>query len=274
MRALGANMAHCLYNMMSESMEEKLEHTIPRYRVTVAYDGTDFKGWQKQPGLRTVQETIEDAVRRLAPEGAEVVIHGSGRTDAGVHAFGQVAHFDLERDMPCFQLRKALNRWLPYDVRILDVERVDNNFHARRTAHSKEYRYRIYNDEVMHPMHMRTCAHVSKPLNIEKMKQAASILIGEHDFAAFTANPNREVETTVRHVYSIDFVEEGPILELRFTGNGFLYKMVRSLSGVLISVGEGKFEPDFVQVIMDSKERTAIVETAPARGLSLYKVNY
>lgn len=255
-------------------MEEPQEHIIPRYRVTVAYDGTDFKGWQKQPGLRTVQETVEEAVRHLAPEGAEIVIHGSGRTDAGVHAFGQVAHFDLDREMPPIQLRRALNRWLPYDVRILDVERVDNTFHARRTAHSKEYRYRIYNAEVMHPMYLRTCAHVSKPLNIEKMKQAASILIGEHDFAAFTANPNREVETTVRHVYSIDFVEEGPVLELRFTGNGFLYKMVRSLTGVLISVGEGKFEPEFVQVIMDSKVRTAIVETAPARGLALYKVNY
>ena len=259
---------------MSSSMEEQQEHTTPRYRVTVSYDGTEFKGWQKQPGLRTVQETIETAVKKLAPEGAEVVIHGSGRTDAGVHAFGQVAHFDLAREMQPFQLRRALNRWLPYDVRILDAERVDNNFHARRTAHSKEYRYKIYNDEVMHPMFRRTCAHVSKKLNIEKMKQAAAILIGEHDFAAFTANPNREVETTVRHVYSIDFVIDGPILELRFTGNGFLYKMVRSLTGVLISVGEEKFAPEFVQVIMDSKERTAIVETAPARGLSLYKVNY
>ena len=255
-------------------MDDTQPLKTPRYRVIVAYDGTDFKGWQKQPGLRTVQETIEEAVRKLAPADAEIVIHGSGRTDAGVHAFGQVAHFDLAREMPGFQLRRALNRWLPYDVRILDAVRVDSDFHARRTAHSKEYRYRIYNAEVMHPMYMRTCAHVSKPLNIDKMKQAAAILIGEHDFAAFTANPNREIETTVRHVYNIEFVLDGPVLELRFTGNGFLYKMVRSLTGVLISVGEGKFEPDFVQVIMDSKERTAIVETAPARGLALYKVNY
>ena len=143
--------------------------TVPRYCAIIAYDGTDFKGWQKQPGLRTVQETIEEAVRKLAPEGAEIVIHGSGRTDAGVHAYGQVAHFDLNRDMPCTQLCRALNRWLPYDVRILEIKRVDNNFHARRTAHSKEYRYRIYNAEIMHPMLLRTCAHVGKPLNIDKM---------------------------------------------------------------------------------------------------------
>ena len=246
-----------------------------RYKLTLAYDGTDFYGWQNQPGLRTVQQELEEAVLPLSPNFAHVDIHGSGRTDAGVHAHGQVAHFDLAREMTPTQLRRAINgRLLSGDVRVLEAAIAPDDFDARRSAHSKEYRYRLWNAEVLEPTQRRYRAHVSKTLNLDAIREAAALFLGERDFSAFSANTSREIESTVRTIYSLDICADGPEVEFRVTGNGFLYKMVRSISGFLIAVGIGREKPRAVTEILDSKIRTARVESAQPQGLTLWRVWY
>lgn len=246
-----------------------------RYKITIAYDGTDFKGWQTQPGFRTVQQEIAEAILPLSPDAVPVIVYGSGRTDAGVHAHGQVAHFDLAREIKPVQLRRAINGRLPCnDVQVMDAEIAADDFDARRSAHSKEYRYRIWNAEVFDPVQRRYHAHVRKPIDADAMRAAAPYFLGEHDFAAFSANPSREIESTVRTIYSIDVLTDGTQIELRVVGNGFLYKMVRSISGFLITVGTGGERPSAVQEIMDSKIRTARVKSAPPQGLTLWEVHY
>jgi tRNA pseudouridine38-40 synthase len=246
-----------------------------RYKIVIAYDGTDFFGWQIQPGFRTVQQELGEALAPLSSDGLPVDVHGSGRTDAGVHADGQVAHFDLPRVMAPVQLRRAINGRLPHrDVRVIAAEPVADDFDARRGAIGKEYRYRIWNAEVLHPLRRRDCAHVVKPLELEAMREGAAQFVGEHDFAAFTANPSRVVESTVRTIHALDVVQDGPLVELRVSGNGFLYKMVRSIAGFLIAVGVGKEKPAAVTEVMDSRVRTARVESAPPQGLTLWRVWY
>ena len=247
---------------------------MPRYRATIAYDGTDFFGWQRQPDARSVQQDLEEAILPLSPDGAFVAVQGSGRTDAGVHARGQVAHFDLAREMDCTALRRAINTRLAPDVRVLAAEVAAPDFDARRSAHSKQYRYLVWNAEVMDPAQRRFRHHVARALDLAAMRRAAAHFVGEHDFAAFTANPDRPVESTVRRVYSVEVEGEGPEVEIRVTGNGFLYKMVRSISGFLLSVGTGKEKPDAVREVLDSRVRTARVESAPACGLTLWQVYY
>ena len=248
-----------------------------RWKIKVAYDGTDFHGWQRQPGFRSVQQDLEEAATKLARDGGYVSVHGSGRTDAGVHAHGQIAHFDLEREREITpaQLRNAMNGCLAAnDVRVMEAEQVADDFDARRSAVAKEYRYRIWNAEILDPAERRTRAHVMRPMNIDAVREAAALFIGEHDFAAFSANPLREVESTVRIVNSIDVVAEGPAVEFRVNGNGFLYKMVRSISGFLIAVGIEREKPEAVTEIMESRTRTARVESAPPQGLTLWEVFY
>lgn len=247
---------------------------MPRFRATIAYDGTDFHGWQKQPGFRTVQEEIERALLPLSPNAAPVHVHGSGRTDAGVHARGQVAHFDLDRNIPVNSLRRALNDKLTPDVRILEAALCDPLFDAQRSAHAKEYRYRIWNAEVVDPSLRRHRGHVGRALDVDAMRRAARDFVGEHDFAAFSANPQREIESTVRHIFSLEVHADLPEIEIRVIGNGFLYKMVRSISGYLISVGMHRAPADSVPAVIQSKIRTARVETAPAQGLFLWQVWY
>ena len=292
---------------------------MPRYRIIVAYDGTDFFGWQRQPEQRSVQQDLEEAIRPPSPDGSFVAVYGSGRTDAGVHARGQVAHFDLAREMDPVALRRAVNTRLAPDVRVLAAEVAAPDFDARRSAHSKQYRYRVWNAEVMDPAGMeyvetasleeaipeldilymtriqqerfddraeyerlevmdpaerRFRHHVSRALDLPAMRRAAALFVGEHDFAAFTANPDRPVETTVRHVYAVEVEGEGPAVEIRVTGNGFLYKMVRSIAGFLLAVGTGKERPEAVREVLDSRVRTARVESAPACGLTLWQVYY
>ena len=246
-----------------------------RYKLTLSYDGTDFYGWQSQPGLRTVQQEVEAAILPLSPNGAPVIIHGSGRTDAGVHANGQVAHMDLEREMTPTQLRRAINgRLLDRDVRILCAEPVAPDFDARRSARGKEYRYRILSAEVMDPLQRRYRAQVRKPLDVGAMQEAAARFVGEKDFCAFSATPSRVSDSTVRTIFSLDVVAEGPEVEFRVTGNGFLYKMVRGISGFLISVGTGIEKPTAVDDVIASKLRTSRVTSAPPQGLTLWRVWY
>lgn len=246
-----------------------------RYKLTLSYDGTDFSGWQVQPGLRTVQQELEAAVLPLSPDAEPVIIHGSGRTDAGVHANGQVAHMDLGREMRPLQLRRAMNGMMVAgDVRILQAEIAEPDFDARRSALGKEYRYRIWNAEVMNPLHRRYRAHVIKSLDIGAMQEAATRFVGEKDFCAFSATPSQMLDSTVRTIFSVDIVAEDSEVEIRVTGSGFLYKMVRGISGFLIAVGTGRENPAAVDEIIASKLRTSRVSSAPPQGLTLWRVWY
>ncbi|MBQ7666551.1 MAG: tRNA pseudouridine(38-40) synthase TruA [Kiritimatiellae bacterium] len=247
---------------------------MPRYRILVAYDGTDFKGWQRQPGERTVQSALEDSLAPLLAAGESVAVHGSGRTDAGVHARGQTAHFDLMREIDPDSLRRAMNNRLDADVRVLSASPAAPDFDARRSAHSKEYRYFVWNAEEMDPAKRRSFAHVPTALDVDAMRRAARKFVGEHDFAAFSANPQRPVESTIRTIHSLEIADNPPEIEIRVSGNGFLYKMVRSISGFLISVGAGKASEAETEAIFASGKRTARVESAPACGLSLWRVWY
>ncbi len=243
-----------------------------RYRVDVAYDGTAYAGWQVQPQHDTIQARLEAAVAQIA--GEKVKIHGSGRTDQGVHARGQVAHFDLHRRIAPAVLQKGMNAVLPDDIRLLRARRARPDFHARRSAVMKEYRYFIWNADVREPSHRLYTTFVRRPLDVTAMRAAAGLLVGQHDFAAFTANPNREVESTIRHVRYLTVSKAGPLITVRAASEGFLYKMVRSLCGLLIRVGEGAESVGEVRAILKSQVRTARVPTAPPEGLFLWRVWY
>lgn len=244
-----------------------------RFKLTVAYDGTAYAGWQVQPGETTVQNEIETALKAIV--GHECKVHGSGRTDAGVHARGQVAHVDLVTRMDAKAVMRALNARLPQDIRIIGSARAKPDFHARRSAHSKEYRYTVWAGSVM-PPHMRLyAAHVYKMPDIEAMRDAARRFVGRHDFAAFTANPRREIETTVRTIFDCRVTKSGHCVTIAVRGEGFLYKQVRSMSGFLLRVGSGHEKPEAVEALLDAHApRTARVPSAPACGLTLWHVWY
>ena len=246
---------------------------MPRYRLTVAYDGTDYIGWQRQPNGPSVQSALE---RALVPLCAPLVphVHGSGRTDAGVHARGQVAHFDMSREMEPHKLRRALNDALPPDISVIAADRAAPDFDARRSAHGKEYRYFVWNGEAIHPDRRLYTAHVRRPMDAGAVRDAAARFVGRHDFAPFSANPHRETNGTVRTVYGIDVQDDGPEFAFHVRGEGFLYKMVRSIAGFLIAVGTGKERPEAVDEIFTMGVRTARVESAPPQGLFLWRVWY
>jgi len=258
--------------MMHMKRIVKEQGRTQRYKLLLAYDGAAYAGWQVQPNQRTVQSELEAALRRLA--GASVKLHGSGRTDQGVHAAGQVAHCDLPFVLPAASLVRALNALLPAAIRILRAQLVGAAFHARRSAVRKEYRYLIWNGKVISPFLRLYRTHVRAPLDVRAMRQAAALMVGRHDFAAFTANPNREVESTRRHVMKLTVSRKGREITIRVQSDGFLYKMVRSLAGFLIRVGAGAVPPEEALRILHSKIRTARVPTAPPQGLFLWQVWY
>lgn len=246
---------------------------MSRYRFVVAYDGTGYAGWQIQPKRMTVQQVLQDAFCDLTGED-QVKVHGSGRTDAGVHAVGQVMHVDLALRLPPGALVRALNVRLPRDIRMLSAEMVGDDFHARKSARAKEYRYYMYQGEIMLP-HLRLYrAHIRKPLDVCAMREALAILEGQHDFAAFSANRDREADTTVRTIFHANLQEDGSELMISLCGDGFLYKMVRSVAGWLIRVGFGEVSVRDTQTILSSCVRTASVPTAPPQGLFLWSVEY
>lgn len=240
--------------------------------MTVAYDGTHYAGWQVQPGRRTVQGELERVLKVVTRE--PVKVHGSGRTDQGVHAAGQTAHFDLSGPMPAASLQKALNALLPSDIRVLGVARARPDFHARRSAVSKEYRYFIWNGEVVPPFRRSFCVQERRPLDVERMRRACRQLVGRRDFSAFAANPQRDVPSAVRTLFRLDVRRRGCEVVIAAESDGFLYKMVRSLAGFLIKVGRGELSPADARRILRSRERTALVPTADARGLFLWRVRY
>ena len=244
-----------------------------RWLATIQYDGTRYAGWQLQPDHLTVQQVMEEAVARVTSETPRV--HASGRTDAGVHAKGQRAHFDLHKaSADRSRLTRSLNAVLPDDVRVADLQPVTDDFHARFDAVAKEYRYFVWNDRWT-PPELRLYRHrVNSKLDVEAMTAAAAVFLGKHDFASFTANPNREVETTARTITQFDIFARRPDIEFRVRGNGFLYRMVRSLIGCLLDVGLGKLSTDDVNRLLQAAERTRKVKTAPAKGLFLWEVWY
>jgi len=246
-----------------------------RFRITVAYDGTAYAGWQVQPGLPTVQQTIEKAIAAIT--GQEVKIHGSGRTDRGVHARGQVAHFDVATRMTERSMLFALNARLPADIRVSACEFAPADFHARRSAIAKEYRYTVWNGPILPPHERLYAVQIHHPLDVERMREGAARFLGEHDFVAFMANPQRVVESTVRTIYEFEITKRGRKITFRVKGSGFLYKQVRSMVGLLLRIGSGSMQakPEHVTELLDGKcERTARVPSAPPQGLSLWRVWY
>lgn len=242
-----------------------------RIKLTLSYDGTSFCGWQKQKNGVSVQQTVEDAIKALTGEKVSVV--GSGRTDAGVHAKGQVAHFDTSANIPPEKFYKALNTLLPVGVKALSSKIAAENFNACRTAKRKTYEYSIYLSDAEQPLKERYATRVYGTLNVEKMQSAAQLLVGEHDFKAFSATGG-SVKTTVRTVYGITVEQSGEDMKIKVCGNGFLYNMVRIIAGALVKIGRGDISESDILTALKTGERNLLGETMPAKGLCLVKVEY
>jgi tRNA pseudouridine38-40 synthase len=245
-----------------------------RLRFEVAYDGTDFHGWQVQPGLATIQGILEEIVSGI--EGRPVHVAGSGRTDAGVHAFAQVAAVSLENRIPPDNFRRAVNRLLPATIRVNHVREVDAEFHPRFDALRKIYEYRIYREEVCSPFARRFVYHHPYPLDERAMIEAAPLLEGEHDFTAFAASDDRDAEakTKVRKIFHSSFERRGELLTYRVTGSGFLKHMVRNTVGVLLEVGKGNLHDADVLARLEPNCGIRPGPAVPASGLILVSVEY
>lgn len=245
---------------------------MQRYKCVIAYVGTAFSGYQIQPNKRTVQSEIESALEKLH-KGKHVRIFASGRTDAGVHAKGQVIHFDSPLKIPTEKWTIALNTLLPDDIAVLKTEVVSNDFHARFDVSAKEYRYYMHLSKIRDPFQTHLAYQFKYPLNIEKMILASKYLLGTHDFTSF-CSAKTEVEDRVRTIHKIELVEENGMLVFHFVGNGFLYNMVRILVGTLLEVGTGDRDAATIPTILASQDRKNAGKTAPAQGLYLWEVFY
>lgn len=244
---------------------------MKRIKLTIAYDGTNYCGWQIQPNGMTVEEVLNRALKKLT--GEDILVIGASRTDSGVHALGNVAVFDTETTIPAERIAMALNQRLPEDIVIIKSEEVPPDFHPRYCDCSKTYEYHIINTQIPIPTQRLTNYFVSYQLDLNKMRQAASYLVGEHDFASF-CNVRTDVASTVRTIYSLDILQDGEEITIRITGNGFLYNMVRIIVGTLIRVGRGFYEPERVKEILEEKDRKAAGVTAPAHGLTLVSIDF
>lgn len=244
---------------------------MKRIKLTIAYDGTNYCGWQVQPNGITIEEVINKALRKLT--GEEITVIGASRTDSGVHAMGNVAVFDTDTTIPADRIAVALNQRLPEDIVIVKSEEVASDFHPRYCDCSKTYEYHIINTRIPNPTKRLTNYFVSYVLDIDKMRKAASYLVGEHDFVSF-CNVRTEVENTVRCITELEILKCGDEITIRITGNGFLYNMVRIIVGTLIRVGRGFYEPEKVKEILEVKDRKAAGVTAPAHGLMLMEIEY
>ena len=240
-------------------------------RLDICYDGTRYRGWQRLPGREdTIQGKLETALSRILSESIEIT--GSGRTDAGVHAKGQVANFHCESTMPAGEILSQLRRYLPEDIGIYSCKDVSNRFHARLNAREKTYLYRIWNSDAPCVFERRYVAVMPERLDLDAMERAAGLLCGEHDFSAFCGNPKMK-KSTIRYLRSVVIRRQGAEIHLRFTGNGFLYNMVRILTGTLIEVGRGVRTPESVTQLFGGKRAQAGF-LAPAQGLCLEEVFY
>lgn len=244
-----------------------------KYRAVIAFDGTSYSGWQCQSNAVGVQQVVEEALESI--DGAKVRVFGSSRTDAGVHARGMCVHFSMSVPIPPSNLVRAVNARLPDSIRFMRASYADEGFDARLSAKGKEYRYHVYQGRICPPHLAPFWTYTHRKLDLDAMRRAAAFFKGRHDFVSFAANPNRELETTVRTVFSFDIEKNGGRYVFKVRGDGFLYKQVRSMVGFLLSVGKGVEPPEAVKELLDSAmPRTARVETAPGRGLFLWKVFY
>lgn len=247
------------------------------YKLLLQYDGTDFHGWQMQSELRTVQRELTEALSLI--DGRKVLVHGSGRTDAGVHAEGQVANVVLEREITTRKLRAAINANVGKDLRVLEVETVSEEFHARYSATGKTYVYRILNGPVNSPFWSRYAHHDARPMNMDQMIEAGNLFLGTHDWTAFSAAKS-DVEDRVRTITGLEIksIEDararGPMVEIRVSANGFLRYMVRTIAGTLMALGRGDLTMEQVSNAIDKGTRPPAAVTAPACGLTLLSVQY
>lgn len=244
---------------------------MKRFKLEIAYDGTHYHGWQIQPNGVTVEEVINKHLNELLREDIKVI--GASRTDSGVHALGNVAVFDSETRIPGDKLSYALNQRLPDDIVIQSSCQVPDDFHPRHCDSRKTYEYQIYNAQFENPLYSRYSHYVFRPLNIENMQKAAEIIKGEHDFKSFCSSGGQTL-TTVRTVYELDVIKEDNLVKIKITGSGFLYNMVRIIAGTLIWVGLGVYPPEYVQEILDAKDRAKAGPKVPAKGLRLVKIQY
>lgn len=242
-----------------------------RVRLVVAYDGTNYHGWQIQNNGVTIESELNKALSALLGEPIEVI--GASRTDSGVHALGNIAVFDTTARMPAEKISYALNQRLPEDIRIQKSEEVAGDWHPRHCDSRKTYEYRIYRGEFAMPVKRLYSYHTYRPLNVEKMQEAAAYLVGEHDFKSF-CQTGAQVESTVRTLYTCEVEEQGADLVIRVCGNGFLYNMVRIIAGTLLDVGMEKRSPESMKEVLAACDRSAAGPTAPAHGLMLMKYEF
>lgn len=244
---------------------------MKRVKLTIAYDGTNYCGWQIQPNGITIEEVINKALNKLT--GEKIVVIGASRTDSGVHAMGNVAVFDTETTIPANRIAMAVNRILPEDIVVMQSEEVALDFHPRYCDCEKIYEYHIVNTRIPIPTKRLTNYFVSYELDIDKMREGATYLVGEHDFASF-CNIKTDVESTVRTVKELEILKNGDEITIRIRGNGFLYNMVRIIVGTLIRVGRGFYQPEQVKEILEAKNRKAAGVTAPPHALMLMEIRY
>lgn len=244
---------------------------MKRVRLTVAYDGTNYHGWQIQQNGETIEGILTRCLSELLGEKVEVI--GASRTDSGVHAMGNVAVFDTQSRIPAERIAYALNRRLPEDIRIQKSEEVDPDFHPRHVVSHKTYEYRIYCAPFPMPMRRLYSHFTYVPMDAALMRRAAGYLVGVHDFRSF-CSAGAQVETTVRQIDSLEIEEEGKEIVLRVTGQGFLYNMVRIIAGTLMEVGRGQIAPEEMERILQARDRQAAGPTAPACGLTLLRIVY
>jgi len=245
-------------------------------KLTISYDGTKYSGWQIQKNSPSVQETLEKAVKKVFKKTHKV--HGSGRTDSGVHAKGQVAHFKISEDLPVSGIRAALNGRLPKDVAVTGVEEVPHDFHSRFSVKSKIYRYHILNFETPDPFLEKYAWRVSYKLNTALMRREAAVLEGRHDFKSFQASDSSRIPSnirgSIRKIFRIKIKKKNHDIVIEIEGDGFLYNMVRNIAGTLVDIGRGYLPPGSMKKILKAKDRTQAGPTAPAKGLFLVKVKY
>ena len=240
-------------------------------KLVLAYDGTEFHGWQQQPGLRTVQGELDGAIERVTGQAPTTL--ASGRTDAGVHALGQVVSFHTESRLPPDVLARAFNALMPMDVRVLSAAEVPLEFHATLDAVSKRYRYQVDNRPVSDPFQRRTAWHQPRPLDVSAMRSAGRALVGRHDFRSFeTEWPNRA--TSVRTIFDLEVRRDNEQLWIEVEADGFLYNMVRSIAGSLVLVGKGRRPPEWLGKVLQAQDRRLAGPTAPPQGLFLLWVRY
>ena len=241
-------------------------------KMIIQYDGSNFKGFQRlKDNDNTIQGKIEDVLSKFTNEKIEII--ASGRTDMGVHALGQVANFKTNSKEPIEKFQKYLYKYLPESIVIRSMEEVDDRFHSRYNAKSKIYMYKIDNNEYHNPFNRKYTYHINKKLNIEKMKEASKYLIGEHDFSSFASSKSKK-KSHVRTIEYINIEEKDGLIEIYIKGDGFLYNMVRIIVGTLIDAGLSKINPTDVKTMLEAKDRRVSSETAPAKGLFLFDVQY